>query len=173
MHRVIARSAGSVAYRSPREILGVGQKCTEDEVKLAFRQCAKRLHPDVQPPGADKEGATRKFRELEEAYRHLRRELKGSQGTKRAVNHNAYKTSGTAGGTATRRGAPPEPRALLLFWAKVFGGMFLFTLFINAGIFLGTLVKQRIQKQEDDNRAKLARLRQERAQLDHRNTKSQ
>ena len=47
------------------EVLGVGKSATEDEIKKAYRQLAKKYHPDVNP--GDKE-AEAKFKEVNEAY---------------------------------------------------------------------------------------------------------
>src|SRR5436853_4370554 len=46
------------------ELLGVGRDASETEIKRAFRQLARELHPDVsQAPDADE-----RFREVAEAY---------------------------------------------------------------------------------------------------------
>jgi len=71
-------SAARSSRRCPRDVLGVGLRCTEANVKAAFREKAKRLHPDIQPAG-DRDAAVSRFQELEEAYRTLLGELKGSQ----------------------------------------------------------------------------------------------
>jgi len=47
------------------EILGVPENASEEEIKKAFRELAKKYHPDV--PGGDAE----KFKEILEAYRVL------------------------------------------------------------------------------------------------------
>jgi molecular chaperone DnaJ len=47
------------------EILGVPEYASEEEIKKAFRELAKKYHPDV--PGGDAE----KFKEILEAYRVL------------------------------------------------------------------------------------------------------
>lgn len=52
----------STAY----EVLGVAPGATPSELKAAFRRRARELHPDLHP--ADPE-ATRRFQELNEAYR--------------------------------------------------------------------------------------------------------
>jgi molecular chaperone DnaJ len=46
------------------EVLGVGKDATEAEIKRAFRELARRHHPDVAPAGDDGE----RFREINEAY---------------------------------------------------------------------------------------------------------
>ena len=47
------------------EVLGVQKGCSEDELKKAYRQMAKKYHPDLHPD--DKE-AEAKFKEVNEAY---------------------------------------------------------------------------------------------------------
>ncbi|MBR3392920.1 MAG: DnaJ domain-containing protein, partial [Firmicutes bacterium] len=47
------------------EVLGVEKTATEQELKRAYRQLAKKYHPDVNP--GDKE-AEEKFKEASEAY---------------------------------------------------------------------------------------------------------
>ena len=47
------------------EVLGVSKTATAEEIKKAYRQLAKKLHPDVNP--GDKE-AEAKFKEVNESY---------------------------------------------------------------------------------------------------------
>ncbi|MBP5661859.1 MAG: molecular chaperone DnaJ [Clostridia bacterium] len=47
------------------EVLGVQKNATEDEIKKAFRQMAKKYHPDIHPGDAECEA---KFKEVNEAY---------------------------------------------------------------------------------------------------------
>lgn len=47
------------------EVLGVGKNATEDELKKAYRQQAKKYHPDLNPGDA---AAEAKFKEINEAY---------------------------------------------------------------------------------------------------------
>ena len=47
------------------EVLGVAKDCDEAELKRAFRELARKHHPDVNPEDPD---AGLKFREINEAY---------------------------------------------------------------------------------------------------------
>ena len=47
------------------ETLGVAKNASEEEIKKAFRQLAKKHHPDANPQGG---GNTEKFKEIGEAY---------------------------------------------------------------------------------------------------------
>ena len=51
--------------RDPYEVLGVGRDASEQQVKKAFRQLARELHPDVNAHDPD---AEEKFKEAAEAY---------------------------------------------------------------------------------------------------------
>ncbi len=58
------------------EVLGVSKTASQDEIKKAYRQLAKKYHPDMNP--GDKE-AENKFKEASEAYAVLSDETKRKQ----------------------------------------------------------------------------------------------
>ena len=55
-----------MAKRDYYEILGVARDADETTIKKAFRQIAKKHHPDRNP--GSKEDAEEKFKEASEAY---------------------------------------------------------------------------------------------------------
>src|SRR4030042_3761333 len=74
------------------EVLGVGRKADEKEIKRAFRRQARKYHPDVNPGN---KAAEQKFREASEAYEVLRDQKKRQQ----------YDQFGHAGGAGGHQGA--------------------------------------------------------------------
>src|SRR5450432_3953709 len=53
-----------VSKRDYYEVLGIGKAAGDQEIKGAYRELAKRFHPDRNP----EEGAEEKFKEASEAY---------------------------------------------------------------------------------------------------------
>ena len=57
----------AVKFRDYYEVLGVPRKATAQEIKRAYRQLARKHHPDLQPP-AERAQASERFKEINEAY---------------------------------------------------------------------------------------------------------
>jgi len=61
----------AVKFRDYYEVLGVPRTASADEIKKAFRQLARKKHPDLQPP-AERAKAAENFKQINEAYEVLR-----------------------------------------------------------------------------------------------------
>lgn len=57
-----------MAKRDYYEVLGISKTATDDEIKKAYRQMAKKYHPDT----STEENAQEKFKEVQEAYEVLK-----------------------------------------------------------------------------------------------------
>jgi curved DNA-binding protein len=55
----------AIDFKDYYAILGVARDASETDIKKAFRQLARRYHPDI---AKDKVGAEAKFKEINEAY---------------------------------------------------------------------------------------------------------
>ena len=82
--------------KNPYEVLGISPNATDDEVKSAYRQMAKKYHPDnyVDSPLGDL--AEEKMKEINEAYDAILEQRKnaGSSGNSQA---GAYRSGGYGG----------------------------------------------------------------------------
>ena len=56
----------AVKYRDYYEVLGVPRNATPDQIKRAYRQLARKHHPDLQPQ-AERAKASERFKEINEA----------------------------------------------------------------------------------------------------------
>jgi len=122
-----------VSKRDYYEVLGVGREAGDQEIKAAYRELAKRYHPDRNP---DDPSAEEKFKEASEAYSVL------SDTQKRA----AYDRYGHAGLQGASGGPQFNPDAFADF-SDILGDFFGFgDLFGQGG---GRRSRTRAQRGED------------------------
>lgn len=89
--------------RDPYEVLGVERTASQDDIQKAFRQQAKKLHPDLNPGNKE---AEKKFKDISAAYevigdkekraRYDRGEI-GPDGTEQQQQRQYYRDYATAG----------------------------------------------------------------------------
>jgi len=61
----------AVRFRDYYEVLGVPRSASADDIKSAYRKLARQHHPDLAAP-ADRDRASERFKEINEAYEVLR-----------------------------------------------------------------------------------------------------
>src|SRR3989338_10524485 len=82
------------------QILGVSKNANADELKKAYRNLARKHHPDIDKS----EGAEKKFKEINEAYQVLSDSQKKSAYDQ--FGHSAFEPGGGFGGAAQGAGGP-------------------------------------------------------------------
>ena len=89
----------------PHKVLGVSENATQDEIKKAYRQMAKKYHPDLNPGD---EVAAQKMNEVNEAYDMLmnpekyRRQTTNSYGGYGQSSYGGYGSYGNQQGRTYR-----------------------------------------------------------------------
>lgn len=81
----------------PYSVLGVSKNASEDEIKRAYRQLAKKYHPDLNPGDPE---AARKMNEINAAYEQIKNPGQTNAaygyGDSHAAGSSAYGSSGSA-----------------------------------------------------------------------------
>ena len=78
--------------RDPYEVLGVSKNATDDQIKDAYRELARKYHPDnyANSPLADL--AEQKMKEVNEAYDTIR-DMRRNGGAQRTASSAGYVSS--------------------------------------------------------------------------------
>ncbi|WP_160672893.1 DnaJ domain-containing protein [Clostridium sp. C8-1-8] len=77
---------------NPYEVLGLKEGASEEEIKKAYRELAKKYHPDQYGNNPLKDLAEDKMRELNEAYDYLLKNVKSNYKN----NYSGYDSSNTS-----------------------------------------------------------------------------
>ena len=78
---------------NPYEILGIKETATKDEIKAAYRDLAKKYHPDQFTNNPLKDLAEDKMREINEAYDTLMKGYSSNTGQTGGYSHSTYQSS--------------------------------------------------------------------------------
>ena len=76
----------------PYKVLGVSRDASDEEIKRAYRQLAKKYHPDLNPGDAE---AARKMQEVNAAYEQIKNPDKAAQNA--SGGYNPYGSGGQRG----------------------------------------------------------------------------
>lgn len=87
--------------KNPYEVLGVSQNASKDEIKKAYRELAKKYHPDQYGNNPLKDLAENKMTDINEAYQYLMNNTPDSS----SYNDNSNYNSNTNYGNSTSYGS--------------------------------------------------------------------
>ena len=80
--------------KDPYSVLGVSRSATDDELKKAYRDLARKYHPDNYAGTDLADVAEEKMKEINEAYEAVQQERKGG-GRTTSSQYSSYSSSGT------------------------------------------------------------------------------
>ena len=75
----------------PYKVLGISPDASDDEIKRAYRQLAKKYHPDVNPGDAE---AARKMQQVNAAYEQIKNPEKATGSTNTGSSYGGYGSYG-------------------------------------------------------------------------------
>lgn len=82
----------------PYKVLGVPRTATDDEVKKAYKQLAKKYHPDMHTGDPNLKQLEQKFKQVQEAYNLIMQEREGGGTAYGYGSSSPYGNSGSYGG---------------------------------------------------------------------------
>ena len=113
----------AVKFRDYYEVLGVPRTATADDIKRAYRQLARKYHPDLQP-ASERAKAAERFKEINEANEVLTdpdKRAKYDALGQNWKNDAEYTPSAGGGWTSTTAGDSEEVDGFSDFFASIFG----------------------------------------------------
>ena len=86
--------------RDPYSVLGVSQNASDEEVKKAYRELARKYHPDNYQNNPLADLAEEKMKEINEAYDTITKQRAGGYTGSSSGSYGGYQRSGYASGNA-------------------------------------------------------------------------
>ncbi len=103
--------------RDPYQVLGIPSTATDEEVKKAYRQLARKYHPDNYHDNPLEDLAQERMKEINEAYETITRQRKGQQsgqgGGYSGYGNTGYGNTGYGGGYGSSSYSGPWQRIRL------------------------------------------------------------
>ena len=85
----------------PYKVLGVSRDASDDEIKKAYRELARKYHPDNYAGNPLADLVEEKMKEINEAYEMIRRERNGSRSSSSGSSGGSYDSGAGARGGAS------------------------------------------------------------------------
>ena len=89
--------------KDPYQVLGIPRCATDDEVKKAYRNLARKYHPDNYAGSSQASSNEEIMKEINEAYDAIQRERSGNNNGGSYSSYNTYSSTGTTSFYEARR----------------------------------------------------------------------